>query len=120
MWKLSLTVVHLLVSKVKLDHCKNLFLNPAPILISDGEDEVGLISEGGGVSGEPGGGGQWEHGGITQDKGEVPQTHPNTHCPPARAGAAARTLRGCWVLTNAEQFPVLPAFLMNVLLVNEH
>ena len=53
-----MTVVHLLVSKVKLDHCKNLILNT--ILISDGEDEVGLISEGGGVSGEPGGGGQWE------------------------------------------------------------
>ena len=62
MWKLSLNVVHLLVSKVKLDHCKNLILNT--ILISDGEDEVGLISEGGGVSGEPGGGGgQWEGNG---------------------------------------------------------
>ena len=60
---------------------------------------------------------------LCQPKGFERQTGggpPDTHRPPARAGAAARTLRGCWVLTNAGQFPVLPAFLMNVLLVNEH
>ena len=53
-------------------------------------------------------------------KGQAGGGPPDTHRPPARAGAAARTLRGCWVLTNAGQFPVLPAFLMNVSLVSEH
>ena len=54
--------------------------------------------------------------GFERQMGEGP---PDTHRPPGRAGAAARTLRGCWVLTDAGQFPVLPA-LLSVLLVTEH
>ena len=57
---------------------------------------------------------------LCQPKGLERQTGggpPDTHRPPARAGADARTLRGCWMLTSAGQFPVLPALLMNVLAV---
>ena len=52
-----MTVVHLLVSKVKLDHCKNLILNP--ILISESETLTarmrwGSLARGAGCQGSRG------------------------------------------------------------------